>query len=253
MNSRSNTVKLYPTPRSIRYLLLSLSIAASVAGCGGGGGSARPASTGTAALTIKWPARTTRLIPVSANSITVTITEGSQSVSTQTVPRPSTGDTSTVKFTDLPYGSLSVSAAAYPTTDGTGVAQATGAGTLTEVVGTPGSITISLASTVAKLAISPNPITCGKGLTTNLTVSAVDASGNVVLLAVGNASEPIAWSTGNAKIAMVTGTGTTAVLQGIDQGSTTVTASFVTNDAGSTVTTQNPVPVTAGSGTVTIQ
>jgi len=237
--------------RPKRFHTLCFSTLLLLSGCGGG--SSAPVRMGQASLVIEWPARTARLIPQSSNSITVAITQGPQTIATQTVARPAAGTTSTVNFSDLPYGSLSVSAAAYPTADGTGVVQATGTGVLKEVVGTPGAITISLASTVAKLSIAPNPITCGKGLTTNLTVSAVDSSGNVVLLAVGNASEPITWSTADSKIATVAGTGPAAVLTGVDQGSTTVTASFVVNDSGSTVTAQGSVPVTAGTGTITIQ
>jgi hypothetical protein len=222
-------------------------------GCGGGGSPTVVKSTnGTASLIIKWPSRA-RLIPLTSNSVTVSLSQNGKVVTTQTVSRPLSSPTSTVTFTDLNYGTFAVSATSFPNSDGTGIAQATGAGTLTETPGTPGTVTVSMASTVATLTVTPKSIVCYKGMTTTLTASAQDSLGEIVLLAVGSAQEALTWSTTDSSIATVSGTGPTATLTGVDQGTTTVTASFVVNDAGSTVTGQNSAPVTAGTGTVTVQ
>jgi hypothetical protein len=237
-------------------VLMSLALGLAAAGCGGGSGSgsgnSTQASNGTASLVVNWPTRS-RLIPLASNSITVSLSQAGTVIASQTVARPASGSTSTVNFSDLPYGTIAVSASSFPNSDGTGNAQAIGSGTLKEVFGTPGAITISMASTVTKLAITPNPIACGKGLTTNLTASATDANGNIVLLSVGTANEVLSWTTGSSAIATVSGTGPTAVLTGVDQGTTTVSASLVVNDSGATVTGSGSAPITAGTGTVTVQ
>ena len=204
--------------------------------------------TGTGTVSVVWPARG-RAIPTAANSILVKLTSGNSTVAQQLIVRPSTGAT----FTNLPYGSLGVSVAAYPNADGTGVAQATGTGTMAVTIGIPGAASVSLASAVAYLAISPSAPTIGKGTAGTLTVSAHDASGNIVPLSTGGGTESISWTCDAPAIASISGTGPTATATGLAVGSTTVHASFAANGAGATVSTSTGLSVVAGSGTVTVQ
>ena len=93
--------------------------AALLAGCGGGTGvnqGAGLATTGRAVFTIRWPQRT-RLIPDAANSILVSVNQDSTQVGQKLLPRPATGNTTTVTFDPLPVGTLSVTATAFPNAD----------------------------------------------------------------------------------------------------------------------------------------
>lgn len=236
--------------------LAILSTLIALAGCGGGstGSTAAPKVSGKAMLNVIWPERTEgRLIPTAANSLKVILSQGGTPVSSQTIARPAAGQTTTsTTFVDLPIGGLDVAISAFPTTDATGVAQATGAGTMAVAEGTPGAVTVSLVSTVSTLAVSPAAPHIGRGGTGTLTVSAKDSANNIVLLA-ATGVEPITWTAGTAGIVSISGTGPTATLTGVAVGTTAITARLTTNDSGATVSGTANVSVVAGSGTVTIR
>lgn len=226
-----------------------------LAGCGGSssGSSAAVGARGKATLNVIWPDRSGRLIPTAANSLTVTLSQNGSTISSQTIARPAAGqNTTSTTFTDLPIGNLDVAVSALPNADGTGVAQAVGAGTMTVAVGTPGAVTVSLVSTAATLAVSPASPHIGMGGTGVFTASARDASNNIVLLQTSG-SEPIVWSTSAPGIVTISGTGPVATATGVAVGSSTVTARFTTDDGGDTITGSANVSVVAGSGTVTIR
>ncbi len=226
-----------------------------LAGCGGSsaGSVASAGAKGKATLNVIWPDQIARQIPVAANSLTVTLSQGGSAVATQTIARPAAGtNTTSTTFTALPVGSLDVAVSAFPTTDGTGVAQANGAGTMAVSVGTPGAVTVSLVSTVSTLAISPATPHIGIGGTGTLTASARDASNNIVLLQ-ATGVEPITWTSSAPGILTIAGTGPVATATGVAAGSSTITARFVTDDAGDVVTGTTSASVVAGSGTVTIK
>ena len=232
-------------------LLSTLSL---LAGCGGGspGGGSPLVPKGAAVLNVVWPPRD-RQIPVAANSLKVTLSLNGAAVASQTIARPAAGTTSTsTNFPDLPIGSLGVAVSAFPNADGTGVAQAMGTGTMAVASGTPGAVTVSLVSTVASLAVTPSALHIGKGSTGTISASALDAAGNIVLLATSG-SEPIAWTSSAPTILSVSGTGPTASLSGLLTGTATITARFVTDDAGDALTASTGLTVVAGSGTVTIR
>lgn len=227
------------------------------AGCGGGSSSPSPAKTDTryGVLTVRWPDRG-RLIPLASNSLVATLFQNGQAVASQTVIRPdgSGANTTQTTFSGLAYGSYTLDVRAYPAADGTGTAQAVGAGTMTVTEDQPGAATVALASTVAHLSIVPAVL--DKGATLAVDASATDADGNVVLLSAGDGEEALTWSTLDTHFATVTGTGPTATLKGVHSGATTVTATLKTTDAGATVSTTAPVTVNVvndGTGTVTIQ
>ena len=146
-------------------------------GCGG----AAPASsvataTGRATLSITWP-DATRLIPTAANSIMVKFLQGTTVVATQTVARPTGGNTSTLSFDTLPLGNLTVNATAYPNADGSGVAQATASTTATIASGQTTVVNITMASTISSLSLSPSSPSVVAGQTVALSASALEPMG----------------------------------------------------------------------------
>lgn len=163
-----------------------------LAGCGGGGSKSAPGATrgvGTVQMTIKWP-QPTRLIPEAAQSIRVAVTAGTgqPALAERTVARPPSGQNeTTVNIPNLPAGQVTVGAAAFPTADGTGVAQAAGSITVEVVAGqTTTTPALTMNSTITELRVTPpEHLTLEVGQTKDFTVSAHNAQGEVVLTAPG--------------------------------------------------------------------
>ena len=110
-------------------LLLTFPTFTTLYGCGSG---ANPGAivqsgkgVGTVTLTIVWPAQT-RLIPAVTRSISAILNLGSTTLASQLVTPPAIGSVSTVSFNNLQAGSMTLYAAAYPNSDGSGVALASG-------------------------------------------------------------------------------------------------------------------------------
>ena len=220
-----------------------------LAGCGGGGGSSSPSSQsarGTATVSIVWPTSEARFVPLSANSVFISLSLGGRTVASKTVARPATG----TSFDGLVYGTYDVAIAALPTTDGTGTPQALGNAQMTVTEDVPGAVDVSLATTVSTIEILP--ITIDKRQNAIVRVTAKDAANAIVLLSTDAGTEQIAWSVDSATIASVTGTGPTATLQGLHSGTTTVRASL---SLGTTLDSSAAVTINAiadGTGTVTV-
>ncbi|MBB6051156.1 Ig-like domain-containing protein [Armatimonas rosea] len=215
----STDTKLELSRREAVLLLAGTGVVASglLAGCGGSGAVATPTGTGRATLEIIWPELSvSRLIPVAASSITVSFSLSGTIVSTQTVARPSSGNTSTLSFTSLPPGALTVTATAYPTTTGTGVAQATATTTATIVADQNTTVSVTMASTISALSISPTSPALTTGSTTQLTMTALNASGSAVL----TAASTVSWQSSNTAVATVDATG---LVTGVSAGSATIT------------------------------
>jgi sugar lactone lactonase YvrE len=159
-------------------------------GCGGGGGTPSSQSgsvdttTGRATLTVVWPVRDpSRLVPVASNSIKVTMADAVSGavVAERVLVRPGSGGSTTATFAGLPVGSLIATAAAYPTQDATGVAQATASVPVTIVSGVNAGLDVDMASTIATFEVTPGGATLDIGQTRQLTAAAKDGAGNVVL------------------------------------------------------------------------
>jgi hypothetical protein len=215
-----------------------------MAGCGSGssGSSAAGASvtrSGKATLTITWPQRTTtspKLIPIGSNSIVVTFLQSGQTIATQTVARPTSGDTTTVSFSSLPLGALTVQVNAYPSTNGTGTAQASAAADVMINASQVTPVSITLASTIDHLTISPASPTTTVGGTVSLSLAAVDVNSNIVL----TAPSKITWTSSAPAVATVDATGK---VSGVALGTAAITATDT--ESGKTVT----VTVTVGTST----
>jgi outer membrane protein assembly factor BamB len=214
--------------------ILALSAAVLLAGCGGGGSES---GTGRATFVVNWP-EPNRLIPAAANSIKVEIRKGSSSFTTKVVPRPAQGGQTSTTFEALPIGSLTAIATAYPSADGTGTPQATGSAPMTINADQNTQITITMNTTIARIDVtSAGNQTIAVGETVQLTASAKDAAGNVVLIAPGN----LQWSSGNAPVATVDANG---LVSGASNGSATITV----RETESGVTASSSVTVGTGVG-----
>lgn len=240
-----------------------------LAGCGGGG-SGSPSSgggvtasskNGTAKISVVWPARNARFMPLASNSIVVNLLQNGVQKGSQIVVRPTDGSPSSATFTGLAYGAYTTALAAYPSTDGTGVAQATGSAPLTVSEDVPGNSTVSMTTTVASIAIVP--LTVNKAGSATLSVGATDAQGNVVLLQAGNVSEAVAWTADKIQnslgqmvdaVSLSSNSGASVTLTGVHSGTTQVHAT-VSLGGTSPLTATGSVTVNAiadGTGTVTI-
>ena len=243
-------------PHALAFVLL--------AGCGGGGsshhGPGNPvANDGRVSIAFAWPARNGRFIPLSANSVVVSLLQNGVPKGQALAVRPGAGASNArADFSGLAYGAYDVSMKAYPTADGTGVAQAEGLARIAVGEGAPATASVSLGTTVASLTILP--VSLDKLQGASVSVAAKDKDGNTVLLAIGDDSEAVTWSldppAGGVAVGTLTAsTGPTVGLTATHSGTTTIRASV--NLGGATpVTATGSVTVNAiadGTATVTVQ
>ena len=203
-------------------------------GCGGGssplrntassslsGGDASRA-TGHAILRVKWPARSTsRLIPLAANSVKISVTNNGVEFASTVLVRPTGGGAvaSSYTFANLPPGALTATATAFASADATGTAQATGTAPLviTANLGTP--LTLTMNSTVATMTVT-GAATLNQGATETLTATAKNAAGDIVLVDAG----ALSWvSSDKTKASIDAATG---IATGLAIGPTTITATY---------------------------
>lgn len=224
-----------------------LPLPAVLTGCGGGGAShTASANSGRASFTVVWPeAAVSRLIPAAANSIRVEILRGDTVIATQILTRPSGGGSATASFPTLPIDTLTARATAFPQADGTGTAQATGTVLLVtrpdEVVG----FTLTMASTIDHLTISPAaPPAVVVGQTLQLTATAratPGETGGIVLTLPSN----LTWASSDSNVVAVDANGR---VTGLAAGTVTITATE--NESGKkasvAVTAANAVDPFAG-------
>ena len=198
--------------------LVSLFIAS---GCSSGKhSSADPSSTGkrgAARFRVRWPAPVTRLIPLAAKSIEVTLS-GPVSIH-QLVPRPSVGNTSTVEFPDLIPGTYTATAIALPFEDGSGTPQATGSVPLEISDGSTTETPLSMDSTIARVSISLNGSSRVRvGESRSLIATAFDAESRVVLV------DPSQWQWASSDPSIsLNPAGASATLQAISKPGATIT------------------------------
>ncbi len=225
-------------PRHLTHAAMVAAVALAgtivLAGCGGSSSSSSQSTRSQAVVTITWPSSSSRLIPAACNSIVVKFRNSSSTVATQTATRPTSGSTTTLTFDSLPVGTLTAQADAYPNSDGTGVVQASATTSVEIVSGQVTPVTLTMASTIDHLTISPTSPAVTAGATTTLSATAYDASGNVVLVA----SSAISWASGSEGVATVTSAG---VVTGVAQGTASITVTDSESGVSASVTvTVNP-------------
>jgi TolB protein len=194
-------------------------------GCGGGSGSLSSGAgmtgsgMGRAVFTIVWPPRS-RLIPLASNSLKITVTQGTNTLSSKVVPRPAQGGHASAEFDALPVGALAATAIAYPQTDATGMPQAQATAPLTIQAGKTADITLSMASTIQSLQIYPVTVTAGQSAT--LSVTPKDSLGRIILIDPSN----LKYTPQNPAIATINASGT---ISGVAAGTTQI--SILENEA----------------------
>jgi hypothetical protein len=139
----------------------------------------------SAHITIAWPSRS-RMIPIAANYILITLTQNTGFSISQWVARPQNGDTTqTVDFTQIPLGYTVATAAAYYSEQMPQTAMATG--TTSFMVNAGGNtFSINMGSTIVTLAVSPAstpdlPIFVKMGQPVYLDVNASDGKNNILI------------------------------------------------------------------------
>lgn len=209
-------------------LLAGILILPLLAGCGGGGSAPNLAASGLsgggrALVHLQWPSRS-RLVPQASNSVVLTIKKGDASLGSRTLTRPD-GDgavVSTAEFTNLPVGTFTLKATAYPNADGTGTAQATASQDLTITDGQTASPTITMASTIDHIVVTAENGTTGILLghtthTSQLIATPKDAAGNTVLTTAANLS----WQSSDTNKVTINSSG---LATGVAYGGATITA-----------------------------
>src|SRR5204862_5961469 len=114
------------------------------------------------------------------NSIKVTLADALGSVQSQVLARPTGGGQTSAAFDTLPLGNATLTAAAYPNTNGTGVAQAQAATLVAVAANTTTPVSLTLASTIDHLELLPASSSIKVGETVQLSVSAKDSAGSLV-------------------------------------------------------------------------
>lgn len=199
-----------------------------LAGCGGGNGvgssgigqtgSQTSSRSGQLSITVEWPAPSrligTRLIPAASNSIVVNLLQGTSLIATRTLSRPTTGNTTSTTISNMAPGAYSLSAVAYPNTNGTGTAQAQATTAVTVISGQTVPVAVNMASTVDHLEVSPTSVSTQIGSSSQLTAVAKDVNGNLVL------TSALQWAVTSTSIATTDQTGK---IRGVSVGTTQVT------------------------------
>lgn len=194
----------------ILFLLAGLGL-----GCGGQGGSSGPAATGGLLLHVEWPARSGRYIPAAANSLKVIVTQEGKALAEAVLVRPEDGAPATQVISGLPVGTVWLEVTAYATPDGTGTPLAAGTTTAKVSAGTTQPVHLTLASTVARIEISPAQVTVKPGETLQMTALALDSRGNIVI------GVDFTWATSDENIARIDAQG---LLTGVAEGTVTISA-----------------------------
>jgi len=189
----------FQKPNSARRVAFQLTAVATVlvampiflVGCGSGGGFKKPTSStsrkvGQVSIKVTWPDRT-RLIPQAAESIVVVLNKGGAELRRATLVRPAAGQplTTTTNFDDLPVGTdYTLTATAFPSPDGSGVAQADGSVTtpFSVVDNKQTQVPLTLNTTITQIVLEEDVTgQLGVGRSRRLTAVAMDKDGNIVI------------------------------------------------------------------------
>lgn len=245
--------------------VVSLTVTAFTAGCGGNGSTPTLGATATrsasAQFSVVWPdlSSKTRLIPVAAKSLKVTLQNPAASfTTTQVIARPATGSTSTVTFSNLPPGEFIATATAH--SDSAGAAEPVMAQGSTSFTGTADetfNVALTLNSTIDHLVLSPSPLSVAQGTAVSTTVSARNAADETVVTA-----STYTFTMDDTSVARVTGSGFVATVSGVKVGTAkltvvetesgkSVTATVTVTTAPTPTPTPTPIPTPTPSPTPT--
>ena len=225
-----------------------------LAGCGGGGGSTSPQSTaGAVQFHIKFPSQPAsgsgahpNLIPADTQSIVITIKDGATTVAGPIViAAPAPGATASATIPNLPLKALTALVEAKVDPSGAGPAESAAAETVTPTAGTPATAPpLTLQSQITKLTIATPSLTVFVGGSAFLSVTPMDALGQVVMI--NPAATTVKWTAGPG-VTLSSTTGLNISVKGAAVANTTISAKYTDGSAahGDLVSvTSNSVPVT---------
>jgi len=182
------------------------------------GGQPQSGGSGGIALKIIWPSEGgTRLIPTATKSVKVEIIKVTNILLTDVIPRQEGQSEVSRRYENLPVGSITVRVSAYSSTDGTGVALAKGQVDVDIQLNTYAPVSITMASTITTVEVTPNPATISVGEQLQMTATAKDEAGNIVMVPEGGFS----WESSNPGVASVDSNG---LVTGLAEGSAVITA-----------------------------
>jgi hypothetical protein len=200
-----------------------------IGGCGSGHSTSvsdSSSSLRSVTIAIQWPKTTTRNvlgrdIPISTNSVTLTITDSGGFTESQTLNKPDSGSTTgsttgTASFIGLRPGTLQVAATAFSGTNGSGDVVDTVSTTATLGAGSSANIQLAFADvpfSSIQLQV-PGSTTIQKGQTLSLGIIGFDANGHEISTTASGQ-----WSTTNAAVASVSASG---VVTGLAPGVSTI-------------------------------
>jgi len=167
-----------------------------------------------------WP-EPSRLIPAASKSIRVEVSAGAFVKATATMDRPASPPwTTTCLFRDLPVGTLTAGAWAYPQAGGAGTAQAWATADLPIELGKTTTTRLKLETTVDRVSLAPSSLSLAPGAKKNLTVTAYDRFGATVLMS----ADKLEWTSSNPTAATVAPlAGMIGAVTGVATGTATVT------------------------------
>ena len=203
---------------SFVLLLCLLTMPICLGGCGGQ--TASGTSKGRLVFTVRWPSG--RLIPAASQSIRVQAfslePEDAGKLGEAVISRGGGGSSSAEL--ELPSIKYRIEASAHPNEGGAGVAQAKGSVELIVEAQKTSTITLDMTSTIASIQISPANPRVDPGGTVDLTATAVNAQGEMVLVA----PQKWHWSIANTDKATIEPQGERGRITGVKEGTTRVTA-----------------------------
>ena len=238
MRSRKSTLAIFASVMALGVVALS--------GCGGGARSVNPQSgqptaTGSAEFTIHWPEVDSRLIPDAARSLSIAAfrSDGTY-INGGKAERPADASATNMIIPDLPTENVTFTAKAYPTADCTGTVQAQGSVTAQIQPNTTTPVTLTMASTIDHVEITPENPSVSVGNTVTLSATAYDSEGSVVLTSGSKWQWQLVSGSG---VGILTPDKDTATFRGTSAGSATIRAA----ETESGKSAQTTVSVSAGT------
>jgi hypothetical protein len=198
-------------------------------GCGGTSvapvtpeGPTAPVTRGSAVFNIRWPERTTRLIPQASESLLILVTNSSGTqIERRVVTRPTGSALDTqVEFPNLDPVRHTFSVSAHPGSIADGTAQARGAVALDVPSGGTVSAKLRLDSTIDRIELSQTTADIRPGRQILVVATPYDIDGNIVLV-------DAAWqwlSTNPSAVSISYTRGQATFSPGVSGGTTTITA-----------------------------
>jgi hypothetical protein len=221
--------------RAILGVLLLGSL--SLTGCGGGQSGVVAQSAAGVTMHVEW-VPLTRVVPGAARSVQIVATDSAGFVITRTLNRPTSGNLSTAVFLGMAPGVITLQSRAFAQSDAQGVLVGTASQQALVGPGASGNVNLTLASTISRLEITPNPVSVRSGVEVTLTVNGKDSDGNVVPLT----PSALRWTTANDAVAAVDNSGkVTGGAVGTTQVTCTDTESNRSLTVNVTVTSSTPI------------